>query len=513
MAIQFNSIPGAGLVAPIFSFEVNSGGQYTVSNRFIIAGYKTSAGTLAANTLLPVPTGAQQIVDSLAGPGSMLREMYRIVCQNIDPGPQVWLLPLDDTGLTAEVRTITIGAAAIVAGVGVFEICGEQIQIAIVSTDTVTTIAAKVAAAINGYYNSLTNAMLPMTATSALGVVTVTMRNKGVWGSEVDIFVDPKIINNVFAISTAWTVATTTAGAGTPSGIATALAALADDPADFIVCPFSDATSLAAFSAATNDIAGRWSWSRQSYGHVWSASVGAFSALTTLGLTLNDRHTSLLGCISPGSSGTPHGSWLWTAAFAARVAAWLCDIITGNVSRAHKGLVVQGLRPPRDRSVWPNYSARNTLLQSGVSTWGVGADGSVQIDKIITTYRTGAAGQPDAVFRDVQSMYQLSGGLGFMRAGFGTLYGNKAIAPSNPGNLGAIVTPADITGGAINLYVQLCKQGVFADAAIFASAITVAINAGNPNRVDLFLPMERVNPLDILASNATIYQQYPSSLT
>jgi hypothetical protein len=41
----------------------------------------------------------------------------------------------------------------------------------------------------------------------------------------------------------------------------------------------------------------------------------------------------------------------------------------------------------------------------------------------------------------------------------------------------------------------------------------VQINAGNPNRVDAFVPLDRVNPLDIIAANATVYQQFPTSLT
>jgi phage tail sheath gpL-like len=507
-SILFNNIPGAGLVSPIFTFEVNSGGQYAQIDRFILIGHKTAAGSMALDQ--PISVASQDQVDAYAGPGSQLREMYRIAAQNA-PATPFWIMAIDDSALTAATWTLTIGSFSGV-GVGTFKVCGEKIQISVGAADTPTTIAAAVAAAINAYYNPLTRAMLPITASAAAAVITITARNKGAIFNETDFYVDALIQGNVFAQAGVWTLAVATAGVGTPTGVAAALAALGDDPADFVVCPWSDSTSLGSYTAWGSDVSGRWAWSRQSYGHCWCANLGAFSALTTLGLTMNDRHTTILGCIAPGARGTAHSSYLWIAGFAARVSTWLMDCVTGNVSRNQTGLVVQGLEPPRDRSVWPNYSGRNTLLSSGVSTWSVGADGSVRVDKLITTYRTGSSGQPDTVFRDIQAMYQCSGGLSFLRAGLATLFGQKALANSNPGNLGAIATPADIKAGFVSLYSQLCNQGVFQDASTFASLLSVQINAANPDRVDVFCPLERVNPLDILAANATIYQQYPQSL-
>ena len=506
--ISFNNIPGSGLVAPIFTAEVNSGGQYTSQTRFILIGHKTAAGSMALNT--PVAVSAQNQVDAYAGGGSQLREMFRIAAQNA-PATNFWIMAIDDSALTAMVSTITL--ASIVAGVGTCQICGETIQIPLTSTDTPTTAAAALAAAINGYYNPLTQAMLPITATSAAGVVTVTARNKGAMFNEIDFYVDPKIIGNVFANTGVWTLAQTTAGSGTPTTVAAALATLGDSPADFVVCPWTDSTSLASYSAWDNDVSGRWAWSRQSYGHVWSATLGNYSTLTTFASALNDRHLTVLGCVSPGANGTPHGSWLWISAIAARVSTWLSDITTGNVSRAQRGLPVIGLSPPRDASVRPNFSARNTLLQSGVSTWDVAADGTIIIDKLVTTYRTGVSGQPDAVFRDVQALYQVSGGLSFLRAQLGAQFGQRSLALKNPGNLGAIATPLDIQSALISYYQQLVNQGVFSAADEFATLLKVQINAGNPNRVDAFLPLQRVNPLDILAANATVYQQYPATLT
>jgi phage tail sheath gpL-like len=507
-AISFNYIPGSGLVAPIFTFEVNSGGQYTSVDRIVLIGHKTSSGTMALNT--PIPVSAQNQVDSYAGGNSMLREMARIAFQNA-PALPLWVMAIDDSALTANVRTITIAGTPAV-GVGTFEIMGETIQIPVASTDTVTTIAAAIAAAINTYYNPLTGAMLPFTATSSAGVVTITAANKGVIFNEIDIYVPTRLIGNVFTGASVFTVATTTAGAGTPTTVATALAALGDNPADFVVCPWSDATSLSAYAAWSNDVSGRWAWSRQTYGHVWCAAVNNFAGLTTLGLTLNDRHLTVLGCYTAGSNGTPHPSYLWVTAFASRLFPWLTDVSDGSISRAHSGLSIQGVRPPRDASIWPNYNGRNVLNNSGISTWQVAADGSLQMSKVITTYRTGLSGQPDAVFRDIQSVYQCAEGLKYIRARLADTLSFKSIVNVNPGSLGSAVTPGDIKATFVGIYQELCANLVFQDADVFAQLIQVRINPNNPNRVDVFCPMERVNPLDILAVNATIYQQFPAQL-
>lgn len=501
--ILFNNIPGSGLVAPLFGFEVNSGGQYSADQRIVILAPKTTAGTMALAQRYFV--ASQDDADRYAGAGSMLREMYRVARLNAPVTP-IQLVALDDSGGTAGVWSISLASISNTSGVGTFEIDGEQIQINVGLTDTPTTIAAALAAAINAYYDTLTNKMLPVTATSSGAVVTLTSRNKCAIVSDLDIYVSSGISGNIFAGTGVFTSAVVTAPAGVPS-LSAALAALGDDPADTIITPFADANSILAYGNATNDQNGRWAYFRQSYGHVWAPYTGSLSASTTFGLSLNDRHLSLIRRIP----GTVSSAWAWVAGRAALESVWLFDCVTGNVSRNQTGRVVQGVRGPRDRTTLDNYAARNTLLGCGISTFSMRFDGAIMVDKTITTYRVGASGQPDTVFRDVQALYQVAGGLAFMRSEFATECGQKALADSNPGGLGAIVTPDDAKANFIHSYTTLGLRGVFQNADTFSTLLLVKINAENPDRLDAYLPMDRVNPLDILAANATIYQQYPQA--
>src|SRR5580700_8647529 len=123
--IGFNYIPGTGLTAPIFTFEVNSGGQFQDSTRLILIGHKTSAGTMALNT--PTPVASQNDVDTFAGGGSMLREMFRVATANA-PAQPIWIEAVADVGV-APVWTVTIASPT--AGVGTFDVNGQRIQIPI----------------------------------------------------------------------------------------------------------------------------------------------------------------------------------------------------------------------------------------------------------------------------------------------------------------------------------------------------------------------------------------------
>jgi phage tail sheath gpL-like len=546
----------------------------------------------------------------------MLREMFRVAQANA-PAIPIWIVGVADAGV-APVWQATVGTLSGV-GVGTLEICGETIQITVGITDTPTTIAAAIAAAVNAYYNPLTKAMLPISASASSAVVTFTALHKGAIMEAIDFYVPPGA-SNVFAQAGVWSLARTTAGSGNPS-VAAALAVLGDNPADYVICPWSDSTSIASYAAWSNDVSGRWAWNRQSYGHVWTAQANNFAGLTTLGLSLNDRHLSIIGkmagvaasdsvtfatnpssgntitiagtvvtfetsgatglqvnissgslpgtltalltflqgasaladpnlskftyalasstltatAIVPGAAGnsftlatnvsgatvasptftggingSPHPSWLWVTGFSARLQPWLSDCVTGNVSRNQTGLVVQGVLPPRDPSLWPNYSGRNTLVNSGISTFQVGADGSLQIDKVVTTYRTGIGGQPDTIFRDIQKMYQTAGTLKYFRAQLAAEQGNKSIVDENPQGLEALTTTLDIKASFVHAYVSL--PGVLDDAKSFGSQLVVARNNSNRDRVDVFCPLVMNNPLDILASNATIYAQFPTAL-
>jgi phage tail sheath gpL-like len=499
MSIGFSTIPGAGLVAPLLAFEVNSGGQFEAVSRLFLLGHKTTAGTLADNAVSVC--GSQAEADALAGPGSMLREMFR-VARALAPAQEIWIQPVPATGV-AQTWTLTVGAPPAAGGVGTIDIAGERIAVQIAAGDAAATVAATLNAAINAYFNALTGAMLPVISSVAAAVVTVTARHAGAIFSDLDFYIPTEVGGNAFVPAGRLTVAAGTAGTGAPT-LTTALANIGDTKADLIISPFADTTNLDGYQTMMSDVSGRWSSLRQVYGHFLTVNTGNTGAHTTLGLARNDRHCSTVGRYA----GAPEPAWLWAAATGARVMPWLSDYVLGKVSANQTGLSLAPIRPPRDRTTWPNYPTRNTLNAAGISTWEVGPDGYLTISKLVTGYRLGTSGQPDTVFRDIQAMFQVQWSLSYMRERLAVEQGNKAIADSNPGNLQTLTTIRDIKATFVHAYEELARRGILENAEEFSRKVVVRRNSGNANRVDVFAPLDRVNPLDILAVNATIYAQY-----
>lgn len=182
MSIGFNSIPG-NIKAPIFAFEVNSGGQFEQDSRLLLVGHANSGSSLTPN--VPIRCNNVEEAISLAGKGSMLAEMLIYARKNA-PAQDIWLLPVTDTG-TAEVRTITVGSVPAAGGYAVLLVGDEEVALSINAGDTANAVASAIASAINAYQNGLTKSGLPFTATVATNVVTLTARHKGIVSNTVDL--------------------------------------------------------------------------------------------------------------------------------------------------------------------------------------------------------------------------------------------------------------------------------------------------------------------------------------
>jgi phage tail sheath gpL-like len=493
--MEFNYIPG-NLVAPIIAFEVNSGGQFENQSRILLIGHKSAAGS-AVNDV-PVPCFTERDARQLAGSGSMLDDMFRTARRNA-PAQEIWILPVAAAG-TANVRTITVGVP--VAGAGILEIAGQPVQLTMATGDSANSVATALAAAVNAYFNPFDDASLPVTASVAANVVTVTNRHLGAHGAEIDMYVPVLATGNAF--SGVLTIATTVPGTGAPS-LTAGLAGLGDEPFDWIISGFSDDTNVGSLKTFLADVSGRWAWNRGIYGHAFYGKEDTSGNLTTSGLAQDNRHVTIIPRIAGGGYYEP--TWVWAAEMAARVVPWLSDGANGNVSRNQTGLRMSGLRAPRDRTKWLDYATREAFLKSGLSTWTASVSGGVQIDKIITTQRT-INSVADTTFRDVQKIGQLIYALRKFKAALVYEHSNKAIANDNPGNIGTISTVRDIKATLVHAYREMVNSGVVENVTRFGELLEVVRDTSNPNRVNILAPVDMANPLDIFAANVRVYSQF-----
>ncbi|RSU46343.1 phage tail sheath subtilisin-like domain-containing protein [Sphingomonas sp. S-NIH.Pt15_0812] len=486
MTIPFRTIP-TGLRTPLFYAELDASRANTNqrAQRALLIGQKTNAGTLAPN----VPVVLQSESDAVAagGAGSVLAGMVRAYRQN-DAAGEVWALPLaDDAAAVAATGSLTFTGPTSGAGVLALYVAGHLLQIPLAAATTAAQVATIVAAAINGATT------LPVTATAAAAVVTLTARNRGLLGNDVDLR-----INHAGPPAGEYTppglgvvIAAMTGGATNPS-LVTALANLQDTAFDFIVCSLTDATSMAAIAALLSDTTGRWAWSTQVYGHCFIAARGTAGTLAAYASALNNQH---ICCI--GFNDSPSPSWKWAAAFAGAAAVSL---------RADPGLPLQtltvaGILAPPLASRFPLTTRNATLLYGGVSTFTVDTAGAIAIENLVTTYVTNAQGQADNSYLEVETLYLLMFVLRRLRDVITAKYSRVKLAADGarllPGS--KVVTPSIIKADLIAAYRQLEAEGMVQNSAAFAAGLVVEKDAATPGRVNVLWPGTLIEQLRIFA--------------
>lgn len=487
MTISFKNIP-QNLRVPLFYAEIDNShansGQ--TPQRTLLIGQMTSAGTDPPNT--PVISAGVGDARTRYGANSMLARMlsdYRVA----DTFGEVWCVGLSDAvGATAATNTVTVGGTPTASGTISLYISGVLYSVAVISTLTSAQIATAIGAAITADPTCL------VTATVTGSVVTLTAVNKGLGGNEIDVRLNYLGQQGGQSLPAGVTVAIASAqctGGATNPDMTTALANLSDTAFDSIVCPFTDTTSLNLLQTFLSDTSGRWSWSEQLFGHVFTAFRGTLSACTTFGTARNNQHETSLGFFD-----SPTPAW--------SVAAILCGSVIESL-RADPGLPVQTLPitgmlapPVPSRFI---LTERNTLLFDGISTFTVDSSGICHAENVITTYQTNSLGQADSSYLEIETMYTLAFILTQLSSVIGTKYARMKLADDGTRFSAGVqaVTPSTIKAEIIAQYQTLEDDGFVQDSDVFAQNLVVQRNATNVNRVDVLFPATLINQLRILA--------------
>ena len=493
MTVAFNRMP-LNLRVPLFYAEVNSGlSFYQSQSKVLLLGQKLSDGSATVNVQALVNKGAEL----LFGKGSMLAEMFTWARKQ-NPLGEMWAIPLADPSGVAATKTVTV-AGTIAAGTLVLYVCGEKLQIPVLATDTVTTIAANIVAAINAGYTGTDGQgyFFPVSAANSAGVVTVTCRHVGVVGN--DIAIDKDLVGDEGPLSALLTIAAGVTGTGTPS-LASALAACGDQEFDYIVVPYADTTTLDAVQAFLSDSGGRWDPTSQLYGHAISCKFDTLSNLATLGTGRNDPHMTIMGVVN-----SPSPPWRWAAAIGGQVQLHKnlgADLTqAGEISRPMQTLVLNGIKPPKLIADAWERAERQTLYFDGISGYFVTPDRKVALDRIISTYRVNVWNQPDTTWLDIETLCQTVYAVRFIRQQITQKHPRDALVPDNPTGRQGFTTPNDLKADVVHAYALLVRAGIMKNLQLFADSVVVEQMA-DPNAVAAFLPFDVVNQLRIFAANA-----------
>ena len=481
--IQFTYIAPSQTRIPGVEVEIDASQANSAVGLLIVCiiGQITSSGTATPGVPVQMPSNVNAI-NALCGAGSQLAlQAARYLAR--DPIGPVILLPLSDLDTVAATWTIAPTAAPTSPGTLIHYIAGQRVLQGVTAGMTTTAIATALAATVNS------NTNLPVTATAASGVVTLTSKNKGLAGNDIQVIANyyGAVGGEAFPAGYAETITSVLTGTINPS-LTAPLLALGEQPIEIFALPYTDATSIASMVSFLADDVGRWSPTKMIYGHAVAAARGTVGALTTLGAGENFQHVSIMGF-----NGSADPAFL----FATDLVGSIAGSVRANPALPFNTLPLGVSSPPlASRFVFVD---RNTLLFDGISTFLVDTGGVTRIERLITTYQFNAAGAPDSSYLNAERMFQLPQVIrlitNFQKTTFqrAIVVADNSFVPPNSNYVNANTVRA----ATVAFYQQLELQGVVTNSTAFAAGYTV-VNQGNGVFGQL-LPITLPNQLELLA--------------
>jgi phage tail sheath gpL-like len=481
MSVSFNDIPSTIRVPLVYIEFDNSravSGTPAVMHKILVLGQKLAAGSAAA--AVPVRITSADQAGSLFGRGSMLHEMF-VALKAANRYTETWSIPLEDNvaGVAASGTIAFTGVASASGAVNLY-VGGIKVVAGVASGDTATITAAALAAAINAKTD------LPVTASAALGTVTLTARHKGEVGNGIDLRLN-YYQGEVLPTGVAAVITAMASGATNPD-LATALAAFGQEWWNSIVMPYTDGANLAKLKG---ELDLRWGPTKMMDGIAYAAFRGTHAATGTFGSGLNTQHLSVMGCgIAPTA---PH---VLASVYAAVAAASLSI----DPARPLQTLPLPGVLAPALAARW-TMEERNLLLFDGISTAMIGPDGTVMIERAITTYQVNAFGVADPSYLDVNTPATLSYIRYATRARITQKFPRHKLADDgtrfSPGQ--AIVTPKTIKAELMALFRELELAGLVEDFSQYKADLIVERNANDRNRLDVLSSPNLINQFRVFA--------------
>lgn len=487
MAISFNNIPN-NIRVPGQYVEIDNiratGGLVTQAHQIVVFGQKLAAGSATANELIEVFSKEQ--AETYFGRGSMLALMVESIYEN-QTTMRVICMPLDDAVASAKATgTITVTGAATANGTLSLLIGGESVKVGVVKDDDATAVATSIVDAITA------NTNLPVTAANALGVVTLTAKNGGTVGN--DIYIKENYFGaangEVTPAGLSLAIVDMASGA-TDVAIADGIANMPEDIFNHWICPYSDATNLTALK---DELDRRWNPLVQLEGHAFTVARGTSNELVTIGSAENNEHLTILDA----GYDNPTSKYRFVAGEVARVA----PSIEIDPARPLQTLDIKGVIADK-KSNRRNWTEQNTLLNNGIATNVVDNDGTVRVQRLITTYQTSASGAPDVSYLDANTPYTLS----FLRQTLlnriklkfprHKLADNGTKIPVGQ----AMVTPNTIRAEIVSLAYEWLDLGLIENIEQFQEELVVERNTTDRTRVDVILPPDLVNQFRVFAAS------------
>jgi phage tail sheath gpL-like len=432
----------------------------------LIVGQRIASGALPANTVVDIFSDVQAAI--YFGYGSIAHLMCAAALKS-NRYLSLQAIALDDAGAgVAGTQTVTITGPATSQGVLTVDVGNQAVRIAVAVGDTATDMAA----ALKTQFDNQPN--LPVTASAALGVLTLTAKCKGTLGSLIKISATA-LAGSVPLPGVTATVAAGVAGATDPT-IATALATVFGAGHNIIISAWNDQTNLTALRTHLEAVTGPLE-QRDAigvYGHVGTLSQG-----TTLAGQINSGLITY--SLLPNAF---DNSYELAAAYGAEIA------FEEDPARPLNTLPLTGILPnPLANRL--GRTEQEVCLYNGTTPLEVGPGDRVQIVRAVTTYTLDPQGIPDISLLDLTTIRTLF----YVRRAI-----RERIALRFPREKKTARTKSKVRSEIIDVLLKLEELEIVENVTDNLSGIIIEDDLQDPNRLNAKIPTDVVNGLHIFAA-------------
>jgi phage tail sheath gpL-like len=474
---------GDEIVTRILGYALLAGNFQLVSpNLPVRIGILAEANDAAqAGLVIDRPTQITNVAQAAAigGWGSPIYQIAKILFPRSGSslgGIPVFVYPqLKAGGAAAKVTTLTITGPATASGTHYIVIAGRKaidgatLAVNIVKADTATAIAAKYAAAIQAALGCT------VSATSALGVVTMTAKWSGLTSQDITASVD----SGTDLLGLTYVFNVTTPGTGTPA-VDASLQLFANDWITHVINGYGLVStvmdSLEAYNGkpviGSNPASGRYLGTNFKPFVAYSGSVSADPSATT-DTRLNDLTIKVSP--APNSPGLP----MEAAANDCLLAA-VCAQNSPQLDTCGQSYPDMPVPSDGNIGVMKDWSERDRIVKKGCSTVNL-VGGVYQIQDPVTTYHP--VGEVPPAYRYVRTLiidwnvfytYRLNE----ERYVVGRYIANDNDSVSAPN----YVKPKNWRARMATIAEQLVSRGLLVDAPFMNANTTVQISATNSDR-------------------------------
>ncbi|WP_410499706.1 phage tail sheath subtilisin-like domain-containing protein [Chitinibacter sp. S2-10] len=435
--------------------------------RLVLIGQRLAVGPVAA--AVPVNVFSDAESSTYFGRGSVLGSMVKAAL-TANPYVQLTCVALDDEPTaTAASCTITITGTATTAGsLGVL-ISNERVNAGIYVGDDAATVAASIKAVIDA------DPDLPVAATVAAGVVTLTAKNKGELGNQIKVSTVQLLAAGVSAATTAM------AGGSLDPDIQNALTPLFAGGHDILASSLNDSANLTKLRDYLDTVSGPL---EQRGAIATYALTSTLASATTLASTINSGR--ITNALLPATVSLP---WEVSAAYAAVIA------FEEDPARPLNTLPLTGIAPPPLANRLGRTEQENCLY-NGVTPLEVGPGEKVQIVRSITTYTKDPQGVADPSLLDITTIRSLD-------------YTRKAIlqrwALRFPRDKKTLRTKARVWSETYDVLLKLEELEIVENVVANKDKLIVQDDLQDPSRLNVRIPTDIVNGLHILAGVVDLY--------